>query len=376
MAAPLPRTFPDPPPARWTDLLGRLALGAAGVALLYGLANLVVVSAAQPSATSALATLRVVLFALTVALSALVQGARPRGEALAAGVLLAGSAGLLLHVAGPYPSGMGWTLARLESSLLAAVCLGTWLARGVKTPAVLLTVVLCAAAGDAWFTVRHVPESAPPGHVVGWLRLAWPPGVGSVPLAPAFTDLAFCAVYMEVARGLGFRRSAVGAGALAGYSVASLLALLFGETMPALPLVGLGVLTGAWPSVRCTPLEVLKALLAALVLFGVLLGASLLRRALYPQPKTRPDIVYPRNLAEGGPGPVVRGQRPPTRRIGSHHEDHGPRTTGGEQDRASGAPKEEGTGSCPGPSFAPSSRRLAVPTAASPSCRPRGGWGL
>jgi hypothetical protein len=313
---------------------------------------------------------------MTVALSALVQGARPRGRALLLGALVAGSAGLLLHMACPNQSGMGWTLARLESSLLAAVCLGTWLARGIRTPGELLTVVLCAAAGDAWFTVRHVPESVPPGHVVGWLRLAWPPGVGNVPLAPAFTDLVFCAVYMEVARGLGFRRSAVGAGALAGYAVASSLALLFGEMMPALPLVGLGVLSGAWPSVRCTPLEVLKALLAALVLFGVLLGAGLLRRTLYPQPKVRPDIVYPRNLAEGGQWSVVHVQWSLPRRLRSHHEGHGQRTADHGQDRAGAGRKGKGTGFRPGPFSIEVRELLPVLRAASPSCRPRGGWGL
>jgi hypothetical protein len=302
MAGPLAHTFPEPPPAPLADVLGRLALGAAVVALLFGLVSLAGGRAPQPAATGALASLRVILFGLAVALSGLLQAARPRAAVLLLGALVAASAGLLLHTAWLNAAGLGSTLARLECSVLAAVCLGTWLARGVRTPGELLTVVLCAAVGDAWFTVQHVPESVPPGHVVGWLRLVWPASVGNLPLAPAFTDLVLCAVYLEAARGLGFRRSAVGAGALAGYAVASSLALVFGQAMPALPLVGLGVLSGAWPSVRCTPLEVLKALLAALVLSGVLFGAFVLRRTLYPHPKTRPDMIYPRNLAENRRG--------------------------------------------------------------------------
>jgi hypothetical protein len=291
------RTFPEPPPASLPNLAGRLALGGAMLALLFGLVSLME-GAGQGTLAGPLSTLRLLLFALTLAFAALVQDARPRSGLLFGAGLLAACGGLALHVSGSAWSGTGWMLARVESPVLAAVCLGTWLARGVRTPGQLLTVVLCAAAGDAWLTVQHVPDNVPPGHVVGWLRLAWPAGPGSVPTAPAFTDLLFGVLYLESARGLGLRRSAVGAGALAGYALATSLALMLRETMPALPLVGLGVLTGAWPNVRCTPLEVLKALLAALVLFAVLLGAGVARRLLHPLPKTRPDLVYPRNLAE------------------------------------------------------------------------------
>jgi hypothetical protein len=244
-----------------------------------------------------LAFLRVGSFALAALVAVILQGARAPRRVLAWGALAAGLAGLASYRPGSDTPGAAQALMHLECSILAAVLLGSWLARGLRGPADLLAVVLCAAAADAWLTVMRVPESVSELNPLRWLRLPWPSAGPARRLAPVFTDLIFCALYLEAARVLGFRKAAVALGALAGYTLATMLSVMAGQVLPSLPLVGLGALLGAWPPFRCSTTEVLKAVALASLLFALLLGLSGLRRVLHPPVKPRPDIFHPRGLA-------------------------------------------------------------------------------
>jgi hypothetical protein len=239
-------------------------------------------------------------FAVGVLVALVIQGGRMPASVLWTGALAATALSGTLHVVGRSSAAPAWLLAREESALLAAVLWGTCLARPLRGSGELLAVVLCAAAGDAWFTVLRVPESVSETHPAHWLRLAGPLSPGGLNLAPSFTDVLFVALYLEAARRLRFRRWSTTLGALGGYALAAFLALASRQPMPALPLVGLGVLSGSWPYFRCHAADVLRALALAMLLFALLLSLSVVRRWLHPPGTPRPESLPVHNVAETG----------------------------------------------------------------------------
>lgn len=312
MALSAPRPLPTPPPAARREILGRLILALAFIAVAYGLmAPPWMVGDANSGPELAIIP-RLGAFLLTAFVAGLIQGARTRNLLLFVGAVAASVAALLLL---PDPvatnlklHGKPWTgsaqdLGLLQASLLAAALWGTLFARGLTKPSHLLMVVLCASAGDAWLNLMRVPDTVSAGHPLKLLRLAWPPAVAQASYAPTFTDLMFLSLYLEAGRRFRFHGPSILFGAVAGYAVATLLSLVTLRVMLALPLVSLGVLMGAWPDFRCTGREVLGAFVAAVMLFVVLLGLHHLRLSLHPQPTPRPE---PRNINRVAEAPLAR----------------------------------------------------------------------
>lgn len=313
------RPFPDPPPAAPAEFAGRLVLAMAFVALVLGLfaSNMQPPEGLPRGSLKALVFPRLGAFVLATLVAGLLQGARAPGRFLLVGGLVAAALALYLLPAAERPmlgtralsesngreaptlSDTLATLARFEVAVLAAVLLGTWLGRQLEHSGHLLVVVLCAAAGDAWLSMLQVPETVGQGHPVSLMRLNWPPAWNGISVAPTFPDVLFLAVFLESARRFRFHSFSVAFGAVAGYAVASFLSLATWRVMLALPMVGLGVLMGAWPDFRCSAREVIKAFTLALVLFAALVGLTSLHKALHPPPQPRHNPLQYRNIAAG-----------------------------------------------------------------------------
>lgn len=295
--------FPDPPQGVWPEQAGRWALAVALTAMFLALHSLCVDG--QPrTGWAAISGLLVLGDGVIVAL--LLQGGRPAGLWLVVGGVSASLVGLLMNggVLGR-ASGSGGLISML-AAMMAAVSLGTWAARCLHTPAEWLTVILCAAVGDAWFTVLNVTQGVPDGHPLAWLRMDSLTGP-ACRVAPVFMDLFFVALYLEAGKRMGLRVALLVFGALTGYAGAAVISLTTWQAMPALPLVGLGVLAGAWSELRCPPREVLRGLVISLVLFALLLGLVFARRVLYPAPLRKPEFYVPRDLAqEAASPPAIR----------------------------------------------------------------------
>ncbi|MCZ7646054.1 MAG: hypothetical protein M5U26_12335 [Planctomycetota bacterium] len=308
MARAADRPFPEAPPAAAAELLGRVLLALTYLALLYGLASPLVRESGGSAQIEFVVGLRVVLFGVTALAAMLIQGARATLRSLAAASLVLLALALAL---GPEPAGQAGDVRDLLSvqvAVLAAVLWGTWLARLLERPGHLLVVVLCAAAGDAWLNVLKVPESVGPLHPIRMLRLSWPPALEGLYAAPTFADLMFLALYLEAARRFRFKLSSVALGAAAAYGVASLMSMASMKIMLSLPLVGLGVLMGAWPRFRCTAADVLQAFVLALALFLALLGLTTLKRGFQPVPERPLDPQYLRRVA-GARAPFPRHEK-------------------------------------------------------------------
>jgi len=264
---------------------------------------------------------RMSVFVLGALMALIVQGARPGRLFLLAGGLLAAAAGAwwfqwaelwelpavvppsaadaastveaaggstpraIMFQAGPV---LQWL--RFEAALFSAILLGTWLGRWVQSASQLISVLLCAIAGDVWLNAFHVPESVGPDNLLRMLRLSWPPALGHLGLSPAITDLLFLSATMEAARRLGFHALSVVLGAVSGYCAGSFLGLDPWPSWPALSMVMFtsGVLVGCWPDLKCRARDVGKALLLGAALMGALLAIALLQRTLAPRPEPRP----------------------------------------------------------------------------------------
>ena len=289
----LSEPFPEPPRGLWHEQIGRLLLTLAMVGLALSLHAVLIAETLRPG-WAALSGLT--LFGLGLATASLVQGGRPNAFLLAVAGTTALLAGLFLHVGAFALSASLASLLGLIAAMVAAACLGVWAARGINSSADWLTVILCAAVGDAWLTVLGVTEGLPEAHPLGWLRMSeWAHSEGR--LAPVFTDLFFAALYVEAGRRLGMRLSLQIFGALAGFAGAQVVSLTTWQTMPVLPLVGLGVLVGAWTELRCSPREVLKGLGIAMLFFALLLALVFVRRALHPPLRRKPEFFLPRDVA-------------------------------------------------------------------------------
>lgn len=289
----LPHAFPEPPRGLWVEQAGRLILTVALVTLVLALHAVLVAGPLRPG-WAALSGL--FLFGLGLVTASMIQGGRPGARHLAVPGGLALLTGLLVHAGViPLPAPLAG-LVGLIAAAVAAACLGVWAARGIGSTADWLTVILCAAVGDAWLTVLGVTDGLDEAHPLCWLRMSeWARGEGR--LAPVFTDLFFGALYVEAGRRLGLRASLQVFGALAGFAGAQVVSLTTWQAMPVLPLVGLGVLVGAWTELRCSPREVIKGLAIAVLFFVLLLGLVFARRVLHPPLRRKPEFFLPRDVA-------------------------------------------------------------------------------
>lgn len=286
--------FPEPPEGAWAEQAGRWALAVALTAIFLVLNSLFVTGHLRPG-WAALSGLFVLAEGAVVAL--LIQGGRPKESWLLAVGLLATLVGLLMNGSVLVRVAGSGGIVSMLSALLAAVSLGTWASRWLRTPAEWLTVILCAAVGDAWFTVLNVTQGISDGHPLAWMRMDSLTGPANR-MAPVFMDLFFVALYLETGKRFGLRVTLLTFGALAGYAGAEVISLTTWQAMPALPLVGLGVLAGAWSELHCPPRDVLRGLVISLVLFVLLLGLVFVRRMLHPAPQRSPEFFMPRDMAE------------------------------------------------------------------------------
>jgi len=189
-------------------------------------------------------------------------------------------------------------LMAYQLGILGAVCFGTWLGRDVRNSYHFVTLVMCAAAGDVWLSVFHVPESVDAQHPLRLLRLVWPLPAGDISASPALSDLIFVSAFMEGARQVKIPQYAVVTGALAGYCAGSFLSL---EPLPGLPalsmvMCGSGILIGCWPDLKCGAREMGRAFLISAVLLSLLLGLSALHARLHPVPEPPPNQTYYRGV--------------------------------------------------------------------------------
>ncbi len=319
----LNRAFPEPPPAALPEFTGRWVLAMALAVLAYGICSPYMAESLSGPRPQSWALPRLVIFLLAALVASIVQGARPPSRRLwiLAVPSLTMALALLPYVdpgwaswavqAGPFQSSIQSTstlwspvieLAWVISALTASVALGTLIARTLDKPAHLLAVVLCAAAGEAWFSVSNAGQLVTPGHPVRILQLPFPPHLANAISSPSFLDLMFLSLYLEATRRFRFSTPSVLFGAVGGYMAASLLAVTSWRITLALPMTGLGVLMGAWPDFRCSVREVVKAFGAALLLFALLLGLSSLYKKLQPPPQNSPDYYRLRDVAEKDEG--------------------------------------------------------------------------
>jgi len=312
------------PPARAAELLGRAVIAGSFVALVYALWTPNLDSAATWTEKELLVLPRMTVFGLAGLIALVLQGARPSARALAwSGIgMLALNAWLLqwtdlridasLQRLAPIANAV-MDLLRFELAVLAAVALGTWLGRNVRTTPQFITLLLCAIAGDVWVTGFGVPESVDPTHVLSLLRTPWPPAAGHLGASPAFMDLLVLSAIIEAAGALRYHVASVVVGALAGYCGASFLAL---EPWPSWPWLSMfmcscGVLISCWPDLKCTFYDVGKAILISLALLGLLWVLSQVHHKLHPQPQNHEDLTRYRNVAENTAGraaPALRRQ--------------------------------------------------------------------
>ena len=320
----------DEEPARAAEWIGRMIIAASLAALLFALWSPRLESAASwEKEVRSLPRLSVFVVAALCAL--VIQGARPSRTILATLGLLAliGAIWMLptytsadrlspaarlaygfttpegvrpaapetpsgqLLIAGPCV-----TLLRFEFSLLAALLLGTWLGRDIKTGTHFLALLLCAVVGDAWFLSRcRAAESVDATHVLNLLRLPWPPPLAFFSASPAFTDVLVVSAALEAARRLKFHTLSVVLGAVAGYAAASFLAL---EPTPAwtslgMIMVSIGMLAGCWPDLHLDSTEIGKVLLVSAVLMLALVMLTMLHIKLHPAPESPVDLARYQN---------------------------------------------------------------------------------
>ena len=287
------------PGAHPVELFGRLLLSLGAMALVFGLFGPGASQAAetapfqgplfhQPSAWF-LCGLRCLVLAVGALAALWIQAARPPRLLLLATALACWS-GLVFSMAQARgrPSAP-LSLLHLELALLSAVSMGTSLGRSILTPGQLLAALLCAAAGDAWLCQARLLEAAEPGHPLRLLNLPWPPPSGPLGLVPTLTDLMFLSAFLEGGRRLEYPPTAMAAGGLLAYALAAALSLLAGHPLPALPLLGLGLLWGAWRRFRCRVWEVLQAFGLAFALYAILYALTYSPRPPPAAPQEPPN---------------------------------------------------------------------------------------
>lgn len=314
----------EPEPARVSEFIGRLVIGASLAALLYALWSSRLDSAVSWTAKELRVLPRMSVFVLAALMAMIIQGGRPRQSlllgtgllALAGAVLLlplsqvwsyptpvdqfslmakgsADAAVALAANADSFVAGTVMQVMRMELSLLAALLLGTWLGRDIRSSFHFLTLLCLASVGDIWMSLFRVPEMAGATQVLSLMRLPWPVQAGQLAQSPAFTDVLVLTAVIEAARTLRFHMLSLVLGAVAGYCAGSFLAL---EPWPAWPMLsmlmlGSGVLVGCWPDLKCKVNDVAWALVISVLLMVTLVAFSALHRKLHPRPEPRPDAA-------------------------------------------------------------------------------------
>lgn len=208
---------------------------------------------------------------------------------------------------------------RFELAIFAAVLLGTWLGRGLSTPGQFVAFVMCSAAGNIWLNTpmptainlaQAVPEAAGACHPLSLLRIPWPPQIGQIGVAPALTEILCFSAVLEAARMLRYHTVSIVFGAIAGFCGGSFLAL-DPPAWPALPslMCGVGTLVATWPDLKMKAHDAVRALLIGVTLMAALLGLSVLRRKIAPQPEPVPENQnYPGTaINKSVPVPFGRG---------------------------------------------------------------------
>lgn len=313
-------------PARAADWLGRLIIAGSLAALLFALWSPRLESANTWNDKEIRVLPRLSVYVLGALCALFLQGARPSRRMLFTLGTLAGIGAICMlpaytsadqispaarlaygftapegaHPAAPEAysaqmrlAGPVVTLLRFELSLFAALLLGMWLGRDIRTGAHFLALLLCAVIGDAWFLSRcRAAESVDATHVLSLLRLPWPPPLAFFGPVPAFTDILILSAALEGARTLKFHTLSVVLGAVAGYAAASFLAL---DPWPAwtwlsMILVSIGMLAGCWPDLNCDSTELGKVLLVSALLMLVLVLLTMLHIKLHPTPEPPVDI--------------------------------------------------------------------------------------
>ena len=313
--------FPDAPAADASEFLGRAGIAAGVTALIWGCASLYIPPGTFSIPVGAAMALRLTAYLLCIVTALLIQGSR--GKTWHYGLLSLACAWVLVGVpvdsydgpgleapaiTGRYESALerysprgGWEVAVWTASILGCASLGTFLARWLTSPKALLAVVLCVAAGDVWLSLVRIQELVPDGHPARLLKMPWPPPCYLASnnlqnIGPALTDLVFVTLCMEIQRKFRLSGPSMAMGALITYSAASLATAKFWQIQLTAPLVGLGVLMGVWPELRCTAKDVLKSVAVAILFFGMLILLRPLHRVMHPDPKPKP-IYYRLNNA-------------------------------------------------------------------------------
>jgi hypothetical protein len=296
-------------PQRLPELAGRFIVAFSLAALVFALWTCTFDAGAGWAAREARVFPRVTVFILSALVALIVQGAAPsRGLLLVLGAGAVSGSVILLAI-GPPAAGTEdlnagsaagrrvlvameplLNLLRFEFSLFGAVLLGLCLGRDVTRPVHLIALLLCAAVGDIWLSSSGVIESVAAGHPLRLLRVPFPPPAGALFLAPAFTDILFFSAVLAAARNLRVHALSIVLGAVSGYAAGSFLALGPWAGWPALSmlLVASGVLIAAWPELKVSLRDALKAGLIAVLLLAFLIGMSMLRRKLAPRHAPEP----------------------------------------------------------------------------------------
>ena len=184
-------------------------------------------------------------------------------------------------------AGLVTLLTRFEMAIFAAVFLGIWLGRGLRHGWHFFALVIIAGLGDAWLTWNHIPERSENSGFLNALRLPFVPAVGSLTVAPAWTDVLLCVALLEGAIRLRLHLFSVVLAVLAAYISAACLGL---EPQPgfvflSLPLVACGTLAASWPELKLDSVALGKAFLTISLFFLVLCALWLLHFKLNFTPR-------------------------------------------------------------------------------------------
>ena len=313
-------------PVRFAELSGRIIIAIAFIALLYVLWIPFLNMASSSSAKELRVLPSVSVFIAAVLVALIIQGARPDRNLLLDTGLLAllcyGVLSRLPNASGPgamqtdsgcfaptsrspvlpkprpqdpgVPANLILQWIEIETAILSAIALGTWLGRGIGDAKCFVTVLACAAAGGLWLGIFHVPESC---QALRWLRTPWPSS-DSLRLSPAWTDLLFSSALIEAARHLHYPVHSAATGAVCGYIAASFLNL---EPWPAwsglsLLMAGSGIYLGCMPALKYNLRDIGRAIFIAAVLLGILMGISTLERRINAVPARSSDSSRYQNV--------------------------------------------------------------------------------
>jgi hypothetical protein len=292
---PEPGMMAAAPQQRKLELFCRVAIAGSICAILYAVWAPHMRDAAMWNKHELRVLPRMCVFVLAALMAMIIQGAKPRVAFLLGSTALLGvlsvwllfesDAGGLLYGKALSPAMVlvapQVQLLGFMSLLLCAIFLGTALGRQLTTSLHFVTFILCAAAGDIWLNNRQVVDSVDSSNVLRLLRLPWPVQAGKLAVSPAFTDILTLAAIIEAGRNMKLHVLSVVLGAVAGYCAGSFLAVsALNWIALSMVMFSSGVLIGCWPDLRCTYLDIAKAVTISVLLFAILIGISKLHAKL------------------------------------------------------------------------------------------------